>query len=47
MVVFNQGQIGEYDTAIASISPNAPMKAHFLKTAILKLDKNTRDDALR
>ena len=41
----NQGQIGEYDTAIASIAKRAD-EAHFLKSGDFEADKNTRDDAL-
>ncbi len=41
----NQGQIGEYDTAIASIAKRAD-EAHFLKNGDFEADKNTRDDAL-
>jgi Predicted membrane-associated, metal-dependent hydrolase len=41
----NQGQIGEYDTAIASIAKRAD-EAQFLKNGDFEADKNTRDDAL-
>lgn len=41
----NQGQIGEYDTAIASIAKRAD-EVHFLKSGDFEADKNTRDDAL-
>lgn len=41
----NQGQIGEYDTAIASIAKRAD-EAHFLKNGDFEADKNTRDEAL-
>lgn len=41
----NQGQIGEYDTTIASIAKRAD-EAHFLKNGDFEADKNTRDDAL-
>ncbi|WP_455427492.1 phosphoethanolamine transferase [Dryocola sp. LX212] len=41
----NQGQIGEYDTAIASIAKRAD-EVHFLKNGDFEADKNTRDDAL-
>ncbi len=45
MVVFQSGQIGEYDTTIASIAKRAD-EAHFLKNGDFEADKNTRDDAL-
>ncbi len=41
----NQGQIGEYDTAIASIAKRAD-EAHFLKSGDFEADKNTRDEDL-
>jgi len=41
----NQGQIGEYDTAIASIAKRAD-EVHFLKSGDFEADKNTRDDQL-
>jgi glucan phosphoethanolaminetransferase (alkaline phosphatase superfamily) len=41
----NQGQIGEYDTAIASIAKRAD-EVHFLKSGDFEADKNTRDEAL-
>lgn len=41
----NQGQIGEYDTAIASIARRAD-EVHFLKNGDFEADKNTRDEAL-
>ncbi|HFZ8995145.1 TPA: phosphoethanolamine transferase [Citrobacter freundii] len=41
----NQGQIGEYDTAIASIAKRAD-EVQFLKSGDFEADKNTRDDAL-
>ena len=41
----NQGQIGQYDTAIASIAKRAD-EAHFLKSGDFEADKNTRDDDL-
>ena len=41
----NQGQIGEYDTAIASIAKRAD-EAQFLKSGDFEADKNTRDEAL-
>ncbi|WP_312952463.1 phosphoethanolamine transferase [Superficieibacter sp.] len=41
----NQGQIGEYDTAIASIAKRAD-EAHFLKSGDFEADKNTQDEEL-
>ncbi|EKK7715690.1 phosphoethanolamine transferase [Cronobacter dublinensis] len=41
----NQGQIGEYDTAIASIARRAD-EVQFLKSGDFEADKNTRDEAL-
>lgn len=41
----NQGQIGEYDTAIASIAKRAD-EVQFLKSGDFEADKNTRDEAL-
>ncbi|MBC6504168.1 phosphoethanolamine transferase [Citrobacter freundii] len=41
----NQGQIGEYDTAIASIAKRAD-EVQFLKKGDFEADKNTRDEAL-
>ena len=41
----NQGQIGQYDTAIASIAKRAD-EVHFLKSGDFEADKNTRDDEL-
>ena len=41
----NQGQIGEYDTVIASIAKRAD-EAHFLKSGDFEADKNTHDDQL-
>lgn len=41
----NQGQIGEYDTAIASIAKRAD-EAHFLKNGDFEADKNTKDEDL-
>ena len=41
----NQGQIGEYDTAIASIAKRAD-EVQFLKSGDFEADKNTRDDDL-
>ncbi|EMH4161997.1 phosphoethanolamine transferase [Pluralibacter gergoviae] len=41
----NQGQIGEYDTAIASIARRAD-EVQFLKNGDFEADKNTRDDEL-
>ena len=41
----NQGQLGEYDTAIASIAKRAD-EVQFLKNGDFEADKNTRDDAL-
>ena len=41
----NQGQIGEYDTAIASIARRAD-EAQFLKSGDFEADKNTQDTAL-
>ncbi|MTH47668.1 phosphoethanolamine transferase [Intestinirhabdus alba] len=41
----NQGQIGEYDTAIASIARRAD-EVHFLKSGDFEADKNTEDEAL-
>jgi glucan phosphoethanolaminetransferase (alkaline phosphatase superfamily) len=41
----NQGQIGEYDTAIASIAKRAD-EVQFLKSGDFEADKNTKDDAL-
>ncbi|SQA96459.1 Putative phosphoethanolamine transferase ybiP [Cedecea neteri] len=41
----NQGQIGEYDTAIASIAKRAD-EVQFLKNGDFEADKNTRDEAL-
>lgn len=41
----NQGQIGEYDTAIASIAKRAD-EVHFLKNGDFEANKNTRDEAL-
>ncbi|HII3253966.1 TPA: phosphoethanolamine transferase [Citrobacter amalonaticus] len=41
----NQGQIGEYDTAIASIAKRAD-EVHFLKNGDFEADKNTQDEAL-
>ena len=41
----NQGQIGEYDTAIASIAKRAD-EAQFLKRGDFEADKNTRDEDL-
>lgn len=41
----NQGQIGEYDTAIASIAKRAD-EVQFLKNGDFEADKNTRDDEL-
>ncbi len=40
----NQGQIGEYDTAIASIAKRAD--SAFPENGDFEADKNTRDDAL-
>lgn len=41
----NQGQIGEYDTAIASIAKRAD-EVYFLKDGNFEADKNTKDEAL-
>ena len=41
----NQGQIGEYDTAIASIAKRAD-EVYFLKEGNFEADKNTKDEAL-
>ncbi|MGK9172417.1 sulfatase-like hydrolase/transferase [Yokenella regensburgei] len=41
----NQGQIGEYDTAIASIAKRAD-EVQFLKKGDFEADKNTRDEDL-
>lgn len=41
----NQGQIGEYDTAIASIAKRAD-EVQFLKDGNFEADKNTKDEAL-
>lgn len=41
----NQGQIGEYDTAIASIAKRAD-EVQFLKSGDFEADKNTQDEAL-
>ncbi|WP_058913902.1 phosphoethanolamine transferase [Entomohabitans teleogrylli] len=41
----NQGQIGEYDTAIASIARRAD-EVQFLKSGDFEADKNTQDDEL-
>ncbi|MEO3989347.1 phosphoethanolamine transferase [Pseudocitrobacter cyperus] len=41
----NQGQIGEYDTAIASIAKRAD-EVQFLKSGDFEADKNTQDTAL-
>lgn len=41
----NQGQIGEYDTAIASIARRAD-EVQFLKSGDFEADKNTRDEEL-
>nr|WP_318382253.1 phosphoethanolamine transferase [uncultured Enterobacter sp.] len=41
----NQGQIGEYDTAIASIAKRAD-EVQFLKSGDFEADKNVKDDAL-
>lgn len=41
----NQGQIGEYDTAIASIARRAD-EVQFLKNGDFEADKNTKDEAL-
>ena len=41
----NQGQIGEYDTAIASIAKRAD-EVQFLKNGDFEADKNTKDEAL-
>ena len=41
----NQGQIGEYDTAIASIAKRAD-EVQFLKNGDFEADKNTSDDEL-
>lgn len=41
----NQGQIGEYDTAIASIAKRAD-EVQFLKDGDFEANKNTKDDAL-
>ena len=41
----NQGQIGEYDTAIASIARRAD-EVYFLKEGNFEADKNTKDEAL-
>ena len=41
----NQGQIGEYDTAIASIAKRAD-EVHFLKNGVFEADKNSRDEDL-
>ena len=41
----NQGQIGEYDTAIASIAKRAD-EVQFLKSGNFEADKNTQDEAL-
>lgn len=41
----NQGQIGEYDTVIASIAKRAD-EVQFLKSGDFEADKNTRDEAL-
>lgn len=41
----NQGQIGEYDTAIASIAKRAD-EVHFLKDGNFEANKNARDEAL-
>ena len=41
----NQGQIGEYDTAIASIAKRAD-EVQFLKRGDFEADKNTRDEDL-
>ena len=41
----NQGQIGEYDTAIASIAKRAD-EVQFLKSGDFEADKNTKDEAL-
>lgn len=41
----NQGQIGEYDTAIASIARRAD-EVQFLKSGDFEADKNTQDTAL-
>lgn len=40
----NQGQIGEYDTAIASIAKRADSAV--LKSGDFEADKNTKDEAL-
>ena len=42
----NQGQIGEYDTAIASIAKRADEVSLPERTVILKPDKNTKDEAV-
>lgn len=41
----NQGQIGEYDTAIASIAKRAD-EVQFLKSGDFEADKNTNDETL-
>lgn len=41
----NQGQIGEYDTAIASIAKRAD-EVQFLKNGDFEADKNTHDETL-
>ena len=41
----NQGQSGEYDTAIASIAKRAD-EVQFLKSGDFEADKNTKDEAL-
>lgn len=41
----NQGQIGQYDTPIASIAQRAK-NVHFLKSGDFEADKNTRDEDL-
>ncbi|WP_318363574.1 phosphoethanolamine transferase [Enterobacter sp.] len=41
----NQGQIGEYDTAIASIAKRAD-EVQFLKNGDFEADKNVKDEAL-
>lgn len=45
MVVLQPGQIGEYDTAIASIAKRAD-EVQFLKSGDFEADKNTKDEAL-
>lgn len=42
---FQRGQIGEYDTAIASIAKRAD-EVYFLKEGNFEADKNTKDEAL-